>query len=79
MAAELRKAGFQVLCDVRSESMGAKIKDARLQRIPFMAVIGEKEQTEGTMAVRSRREDQLGAMDLETFIKKLQSELENKL
>ena len=75
----LRKAGFQVLCDVRSESMGAKIKDARLQRIPFMAVIGEKEQTEGTMAVRSRREDQLGAMDLETFIKKLQSELENRL
>jgi len=75
----LRKAGFQVLCDVRSESMGAKIKDARLQRIPFMAVIGEKEQSEGTMAVRSRREDQLGAMDLETFIKKLQSELENRL
>ena len=44
-----------------------------------MAVIGEKEQAEGTMAVRSRREDQLGAMDLETFIKKLQSELENRL
>ena len=78
-AQKVAKAGFQVLCDVRSESMGAKIKDARLQRIPFMAVIGEKEQTEGTMAVRSRREDQLGAMDLETFIKKLQSELENKL
>ena len=44
-----------------------------------LSVIGEKEQSEGTMAVRSRREDQLGAMNLETFIEKLQSELENKL
>lgn len=76
---ELKKAGFQADCDTRSASMGAKVKDARLMRIPFMAVIGEQEQNSGTMAVRSRREDQLGQMDLETFVKKLQTELENRL
>ncbi len=75
----LKKAGFQADCDTRSASMGAKVKDARLMRIPFMAVIGEQEQNSGTMAVRSRREDQLGQMDLETFVKKLQTELENRL
>ncbi len=79
MTAELKKAGFQVECDTRSLSMGAKIKDARLKRVPYMAVIGEQEAANGTMAIRSRREDQLGQMNLETFVKKLQSDLENKI
>lgn len=78
-AAELRKAGFQVECDIRSESMGAKIKDARNQRIPFLAVAGDREMETGSFAIRSRREDQLGQMTLESFIKKLQEELEKRL
>ncbi|MBO7146182.1 MAG: threonine--tRNA ligase [Lentisphaeria bacterium] len=76
---ELKKAGFRVECDTRSESMGAKIKDARMQRVPFMAVVGEKEMQSNTFAIRSRREDQLGQMDLATFMKKLQNEVDNKL
>lgn len=78
-AKELRKAGFRVECDIRKESMGAKIKDARNMRIPFMAVVGDKEMQNNTFSIRSRREDQLGEMDLATFVKKLQNDVENKL
>lgn len=66
-------------CDIRKESMGAKIKDARNMRIPFMAVVGDKEMQNNTFSIRSRREDQLGEMDLATFVKKLQNDVENKL
>ena len=59
--------------------MGAKIKDARNMRIPFMAVVGDKEMQNNTFSIRSRREDQLGEMDLATFVKKLQNDVENKL
>lgn len=59
--------------------MGAKIKDARNLRIPYMAVVGDREMESGTFSVRSRREDQLGAMDLDTLVKKLQEEVDNKI
>ena len=78
-AKQLRRAGFRVECDIRKESMGAKIKDARNMRIPFMAVVGDKEMQNNTFSIRSRREDQLGEMDLATFVKKLQNDVENKL
>ena len=78
-AKELKKAGFRVECDIRKESMGAKIKDARTMRVPFMAVVGDREMQENTFSIRSRREDQLGAMDLATFVKKLRNDVENKL
>ena len=78
-AKELRRAGFRVECDIRKESMGAKIKDARNMRIPFMAGVGDKEMQNNTFSIRSRREDQLGEMDLATFVKKLQNDVENKL
>ena len=75
----LRAAGFKAECDIRSESMGAKIKDARNQRIPYMAVVGDKEMEAKNLSIRSRREDQLGLMDLDAFIGKLKSDLENRL
>ncbi len=78
-AEELRKQGFLVECDLSSDSMGAKIKNARLMRIPYMAVVGEKEQNSNTYAIRSRREDQLGQMTLESFAEKLKSDLENRI
>ena len=76
---ELRKLGFRAACDTSTESMGAKIKEARLMRVPFMAVVGEKEMAANSFAIRSRREDQLGQMDLKTFAEKLQSDIDNKL
>ena len=75
---KLRKLGYRVTTDARSESMGAKIKDARNMRIPVMAVVGDQELANGTFAIRTRREGQLGEMDFETFAKKLQSELDNR-
>lgn len=59
--------------------MGSKIKDARNMRVPYMAVVGEREMESSSFAVRSRREDQLGQMDIETFMQKLRSDLENKV
>ena len=76
---ELRKRGFRATCDTSTESMGAKIKEARLMRVPFMAVVGEKEMAANSFAVRSRREDQLGQMNLETFAEKLKNDIDNKL
>ncbi|MBO4303628.1 MAG: threonine--tRNA ligase [Lentisphaeria bacterium] len=76
---ELKKAGVRASCDLKSASLGAKIKEARNMRVPFMAIAGDKEMEENVISVRSRREDQLGSMNLETFVKKLQNELDNKL
>lgn len=75
---KLKALGIRASTDVRSDTMGAKIKDARNMRIPVMAVVGAQEVENGTFSIRTRREGQLGAMDFETFVKKLQTELENR-
>lgn len=77
-AEKLRKLGIRADVDTRTDTMGAKIKDARTMRIPVMAVVGAEEIVNNTYSIRTRREGQLGAMDFETFVKKLQSELENR-
>ncbi len=76
---ELRSKGFRIDCDKRSGSMGSKIKDARNERIQYILVIGANEAENETIAVRSRREDQLGEMKIEDFAKKLQFDIDNKL
>ncbi len=59
---ELRGAGLRVDCDGRNEKIGAKIRDAQLKKIPFMLVAGDREVQARTVAVRSRREGDLGPM-----------------
>ena len=76
---KLRAAGIRAEVDTKDGSMGAKIKEARNMRIQYMAVAGGREQESGTFSVRSRKEDQLGAMTLEELIEKLQNEIENKI
>lgn len=76
--AELQAAGIRVTVDARNEKMGAKIREARLQRIPYMAVIGAREVEAGAVAVRSRAGDE-GAMDLKAFTDRLKVEIEQKL
>lgn len=76
---KLKKLGFRVDCDTRPGTMGAKIKDARNLRVPYMAVVGDKEMETNGFAVRSRREDQLGVMDFDSLVKKLQEDVENKI
>ncbi len=62
VAGELRAAGARVGVDDRSESVGRKIRDAELERYPFMLVVGDREQEGGQVAVRSHDEGELGAM-----------------
>ena len=67
VAAELRTAGLRVEVNVRSDKIGAKIRDAQLQKIPFMLVLGDREMEEGKVAVRERTKGDIGAMPLDEF------------
>jgi threonyl-tRNA synthetase len=63
LAQRLGEAGVRVRVDERSESVGRKIRDAELAKIPFMLVVGEREEAEGTVSVRSHAEGDLGSID----------------
>lgn len=76
---ELRKRGFRVDVDEQAASLGAKIKDARKERIPYMLVVGEREAAEGTAAVRNRREGELGVMTVDQLAEKMRFEVDNKV
>ena len=67
VAAELRKAGLRTELNVRNDKIGAKIRDAQLQKIPFMLVLGDREMEEGKVAVRERTKGDIGAMSLDDF------------
>jgi len=67
VAAQLRAAGFRVELDARNEKLQAKIRDAQLQKIPFMLVCGKKEEAAGTVSVRSRSRGDLGPQPLADF------------
>ncbi len=66
--AELRGHGFRAHGDYRPEKIGFKIREAQLEKIPYMLVIGDKEQSAGTVAVRARAEGDLGAMVVAEFV-----------
>ena len=65
------KAGLRADCDLRSETIGYKIRDHTLQRVPYLLVLGDREEQEGTVAVRSREAGDLGAMSLDRFLAKV--------
>ncbi|MDX1920780.1 MAG: threonine--tRNA ligase [Candidatus Caenarcaniphilales bacterium] len=71
IAKELKKKRIRVKVDERAEKISAKIRDAQLEQIPYMFVIGDKEQEEKKIAVRERRKGDLGVMNLEDFLKGL--------
>ena len=64
----LRAAGLRTEVDARSERMQAKIRDAQLQKIPYMLVVGDREMEAGAVAVRLRTEENLGARPVDEFI-----------
>ncbi|MBQ2897179.1 MAG: threonine--tRNA ligase [Clostridia bacterium] len=72
--AKLEKAGFRVEADYRNEKMGYKIRQAQLEKIPYMLIAGDKEIEDGKVAVRSREGGDLGTMTVEEFIEKLTKE-----
>jgi threonyl-tRNA synthetase len=67
VAGSLRQAGLRVETNTRGEKIGAKIRNAQLQKIPFMLVCGDREMEEGKVAVRERSRGDIGAMPLEEF------------
>jgi threonyl-tRNA synthetase len=68
VARELQEAGLRVEVDDSSERMQAKIRDAQLQKIPYMLVVGDREMEKGTVAVRLRTEEDLGPRPVEEFV-----------
>lgn len=70
VAAKIR-AGVRVEVDTRSERMNAKVRDAQLQKIPYILVVGDKEATEHTVSVRLRTNENLGAMPLSSFVDRI--------
>ncbi len=64
----LDRAGLRAEADVRNEKIGAKIRQAQLQKVPVMLVVGDREATDGTVAVRWRKEGDQGAVALDTFM-----------
>ena len=78
VAGQLKQAGFRVQLDDRNEKLQAKIRDAQLQKIPFMLVCGKKEEEAGTVSVRSRSKGDLGPRPLADFQAELQRLVETK-
>ena len=74
----LRAQGLRVDIDFRSESLGSKIKLARNERVPYMLIVGDKEVDENSISVRSRREGELGSMNINDLSAKMLDEVENK-
>jgi len=64
---ELKQAGFRVELNFKSDKIGAKIRDAQLQKVPFMIVLGDKELEENNITIRERKAGDLGAMSLDEF------------
>nr|WP_206699422.1 threonine--tRNA ligase [Brevibacillus agri] len=72
---KLQQAGIRVELDARNEKIGYKIREAQVQKIPYMLVIGEKEVTDGTLSVRRRGVGDEGAMTVDEFVEKIRAEI----
>ncbi|MGH9947904.1 MAG: threonine--tRNA ligase, partial [Pyrinomonadaceae bacterium] len=67
VASELKDAGFRVEANTKSDKIGAKIREAQLQKVPYMLVLGDKELEDNSVAVRERKQGDIGAMSLAEF------------
>ena len=76
---QCREAGFRVTTDSRSGKVNAKIRDAQLELIPYMAVVGPKEAEQNTVSLRDRIEGDLGAMSIDEAIAKLRDEVNGRV
>ena len=78
VAAQLQEAGLRVEADLRNEKIGYKIREAQLQKTPYMLVVGDKEAETGTVSVRGRKDGDLGAMSLADCSAKACEESKNR-
>ena len=78
IAEKLDAAGIRVETDLRNEKIGYKIREAQLQKIPYMLVVGDKEAEAGTVSVRTRSGVDEGAMPFEDFLDRALEEIRTK-
>ena len=77
---KLEEAGiWRIEVDDRSEKLGYKLREAQLEKVPYMLVIGDKDVEAGTVSVRSRKEGDKGAMNVDEFITQIKEEIDNKV
>ena len=74
---KLQKEKIRVEVDDRQEKIGYKIREAQLQKVPYMLIVGDKEQEAKTVGVRSRKEGDIGAQTIDTFIENIKKEIED--
>ena len=79
LTSTLKEEGIRVELDDRSESLGAKIRDAEKQKTPYTLIIGEKEVNSKKVSIRQRKTGDIGAMSINKFIEKINKEIEDKL
>ena len=79
---EVRKSlanqGFRVDADLRNEKIGYKIREAQMQKLPYMLVVGDKEKEAGTVAVRTRGGVDLGTMPVDEFVAKITAQIKSR-
>lgn len=75
---KLTRAGFRVELDSRDEKIGKKIREAQMDKVPYMLVLGDQEVADGTVAVRHRREGDIGAQPVDALISRLREEVETR-
>ncbi|MCW2951476.1 MAG: thrS, partial [Conexibacter sp.] len=78
IAARLREEGLRVDVDERTESIGRKIRDAELRKVPYMLIVGDREQESGSVGLRQHREGDLGSLSVEGFVERVRDEIENR-
>ncbi|MNF08832.1 Threonine--tRNA ligase [compost metagenome] len=75
MKQELQAAGIRVELDLRNEKLGYKIREAQLEKVPYMLVLGEQEQSSATVSVRNRAAGDAGAMSIVDFAQQIVNEI----
>ena len=78
VAAQLKAAGIRAETDYRNEKLGYKIREAQLEKVPYMVILGEKETEQNNISVRARKDGDLGSKSVEEFIARINEEVENK-
>ncbi len=76
---QLEDKGFRCEVDDRSEKIGYKIREAQLEKVPYMVVVGDKDIENNTISIRKRKEGDLGAMTVEQFLEKIVPDRDNKV
>jgi len=78
VTARLVSENIRAEADLRKEKLSAKIRDAELAKVPYMAIVGEREARSGDIAVRKKKEGDIGSMSVVAFVERLKNEIENR-